>query len=33
MEQSKVDLFMSSMTDKFPSTHIMAIRSQLEKNR
>ncbi len=31
MEQGKVDLFMSSMTDKFPSTHIMAIRSQLEK--
>ena len=31
MEQSKVDLFMSAMTDKFPSTHIMAIRSQLEK--
>ena len=31
MEQSRVDQFMSSMTDKFPSTHIMAIRSQLEK--
>ncbi len=31
MEQSKIDLFVSSMNDKFPSEKMMAIRAQLEK--
>jgi TM2 domain-containing membrane protein YozV len=31
MEQSKIDLFVSTMNEKFASTNMMAIRSQLEK--
>ena len=31
MEQSKIDLFMATMNEKFASTNMMAIRSQLEK--
>ncbi len=31
MEQNKIDLFISSMNDKFEGTKTMAIRSQLEK--
>ena len=30
MEQSKVDLFISTMNDKFPSDHLMEVRSKLE---
>jgi len=31
MEENKIDLFMSTMSDKFPATNMMAVRSQLEK--
>lgn len=31
MEQSKVDLFMATMGDKFPTDKFMIVRSQLEK--
>ncbi|WP_319231932.1 TM2 domain-containing protein [Draconibacterium orientale] len=31
MEQSKIDLFVSTMNEKFASTNMMAVRSQLEK--
>jgi len=31
MEKSKIDLFVSTMNEKFASTHMMAVRSQLEK--
>ena len=31
MEQSKIDLFISTMNEKFKSDNMMAIRSQLEK--
>lgn len=31
MEQSKIDIFVSTMNEKFPSTNMMAVRSQLEK--
>ena len=31
MESSKIDLFISTMNEKFPSSSMMAIRSQLEK--
>ena len=31
MEAGKVDLFVSTMNEKFPSTQMMAIRAQLEK--
>jgi TM2 domain-containing membrane protein YozV len=31
MESGKIDLFISTMNEKFPSTSMMAIRSQLEK--
>jgi len=31
MEQNKIDLFMASMNDKFSSSHMMMIRTQLEK--
>jgi len=31
MEASRVDLFVSTMNDKFPSMQMMAIRAQLEK--
>ncbi len=31
MEQSKVDIFMATMNEKFPSANMMAVRSQLEK--
>jgi len=30
MEKSKIDLFMSTMNEKFPADKAMAIRSQLE---
>ena len=30
MEENKIDLFMSTMSDKFPATNVMAVRSQLE---
>jgi TM2 domain-containing membrane protein YozV len=31
MESGKIDLFISTMNEKFASTNMMAIRSQLEK--
>lgn len=31
MEQSKIDLFVSTMSEKFASNQMMSIRSQLEK--
>ncbi len=31
MEQSKVDLFISTMNEKLPADKMMAVRSQLEK--
>ncbi len=31
MEQSKIDIFTSAMSDKLPSTSLMAVRSQLER--
>lgn len=31
MEQSKIDIFVSNMSEKFPAEKIMAVRSQLEK--
>ena len=31
MEQSRIDIFVSTMSEKFPSTNMMAVRSQLEK--
>lgn len=31
MESGKIDLFISTMNEKFPSASMMAIRSQLEK--
>jgi TM2 domain-containing membrane protein YozV len=31
MESGKIDLFISTMNEKFPPTSMMAIRSQLEK--
>lgn len=31
MEQSKIDLFVSTMNEKFASNQMMSIRSQLEK--
>ena len=31
MEQSKIDLFVSTMNEKFAATNMMAIRSQLEE--
>ena len=31
MESGKVDLFVSTMNEKFASTNMMAVRSQLEK--
>lgn len=31
MDQSKIDIFVSSMNEKFPAEKIMAVRSQLEK--
>ncbi len=31
MEQSKIDIFVATMNDKFPSTNMMSVRSQLEK--
>lgn len=31
MEANKIDLFMSTMNEKFPADKVMAIRSQLEK--
>jgi len=31
MEQSKIDIFVSSMSDKFPASQMAAVRSQLEK--
>jgi TM2 domain-containing membrane protein YozV len=31
MEQSKIDMFISTMNEKFPTENTMAIRSQLEK--
>jgi len=30
MEENRINLFVSTMIDKFPSTNMMAIRSQLE---
>lgn len=30
MDQSKIDLFIATMNDKFPAENMMAIRSQLE---
>jgi TM2 domain-containing membrane protein YozV len=30
MEQSRVDLFVATMSDKFPSFNMMTVRSQLE---
>lgn len=31
MDQSRIDIFVSSMNEKFPAEKIMAVRSQLEK--
>ena len=31
MDSSKIDLFISTMNEKFPPTSMMAIRAQLEK--
>jgi len=31
MEQSKIDLFVSTMNEKFPAEKMLAIREQLEK--
>jgi len=31
MESGKIDLFVSTMNEKFASTSMMAIRAQLEK--
>tara|TARA_B100000767_G_C19586145_1_gene459416 strand:+ start:96 stop:536 length:441 start_codon:yes stop_codon:yes gene_type:complete len=31
MEQSKIDMFVSTMNEKFPSSNMMQVRSQLEK--
>jgi len=31
MEQSKVDLFMATMGDKFPTENFMLVRAQMEK--
>ncbi len=31
MDQNKVDLFVSTMIEKFPQENVMAIRKQLEK--
>ena len=31
MEQSKIDIFISTMNEKFPASNMMEVRSQLEK--